>query len=425
MKQVKVALLGLGVVGSGTYRILQNKKEYIASNDKVEIEVVKVLEKNQDRLKELKIPKSMVAKTIDEIVEDKEIQIVAEFFGGIEPAKTFLIKCLKSGKSIVTANKEMLAKSWPELEKAAREGNAGIYFEASCVGGVPVIRALTESMQGNNIISLKGIVNGTTNYILSRMIKEKVDYATCLKDAQKLGYAEANPSADVDGFDAMYKNSILSSLAYKKRVPIDMIYREGISNISLEDMEAGTDMGYTLKLLAISKCIDGKIEARVHPAFIPSEHPLAQVQGSFNALFMHGDNVDDVMLYGRGAGSFPTGSAIVSDIVYAARVTEHRRYAWEEDLDINKNDFEHNFISKYYVRILVDDNEGILSAIAAVFSKNKISIKSLVQKDSKKKSVPIVFITHETREESMKNALDEISQLVGVESVAAVIRVED
>ena len=425
MKQVKVALLGLGVVGSGTYSILQNKKEYIASNDKVEIEVVKVLEKNQDRLKELKIPKSMVAKTIDEIVEDKEIQIVAEFFGGIEPAKTFLIKCLKSGKSIVTANKEMLAKSWPELEKAAREGNAGIYFEASCVGGVPVIRALTESMQGNNIISLKGIVNGTTNYILSRMIKEKVDYATCLKDAQKLGYAEANPSADVDGFDAMYKNSILSSLAYKKRVPIDMIYREGISNISLEDMEAGTDMGYTLKLLAISKCIDGKIEARVHPAFIPSEHPLAQVQGSFNALFMHGDNVDDVMLYGRGAGSFPTGSAIVSDIVYAASVTEHRRYAWEEDLDINKNDFEHNFISKYYVRILVDDNEGILSAIAAVFSKNKISIKSLVQKDSKKKSVPIVFITHETREESMKNALDEISQLVGVESVAAVIRVED
>ena len=172
MKQVKVALLGLGVVGSGTYRILQNKKEYIASNDKVEIEVVKVLEKNQDRLKELKIPKSMVAKTIDEIVEDKEIQIVAEFFGGIEPAKTFLIKCLKSGKSIVTANKEMLAKSWPELEKAAREGNAGIYFEASCVGGVPVIRALTESMQGNNIISLKGIVNGTTNYILSRMIKD-------------------------------------------------------------------------------------------------------------------------------------------------------------------------------------------------------------------------------------------------------------
>ena len=425
MKQVKVALLGLGVVGSGTYRILQNKKEYIASNDKVEIEVVKVLEKNQDRLKELKIPKSVVAKTIDEIIEDKEIQIVAEFFGGIEPAKTFLIKCLKRGKSIVTANKEMLAKSWSELEKAAREGNAGIYFEASCVGGVPVIRALTESMQGNNIISLKGIVNGTTNYILSRMIKEKVDYATCLKDAQKLGYAEANPSADVDGFDAMYKNSILSSLAYKKRVPIDMIYREGISNISLEDMEAGTDMGYTLKLLAISKCIDGKIEARVHPAFIPSEHPLAQVQGSFNALFMHGDNVDDVMLYGRGAGSFPTGSAIVSDIVYAASVTEHRRYAWEEDLDINKNDFEHNFISKYYVRILVDDNEGILSAIAAVFSKNKISIKSLVQKDSKKKSVPIVFITHETREESMKNALDEISQLIGVESVAAVIRVED
>lgn len=425
MKQVKVALLGLGVVGSGTYRILQNQKKYIASNDKVEIIVSKVLEKNQDRIKELKIQKSLVAKNIDEIVNDREISIVAEFFGGINPAKEFLIKCLKSGKSIVTANKEMLAKSWPELEAAAREGNAGIYFEASCVGGVPVIRTLTESMQGNNIVSLKGIVNGTTNYILSRMIKEKVDYNTCLKDAQKLGYAEANPSADVDGFDAMYKNSILSSLAYKKRVPIEKIYREGISNISLEDIEVGLEMGYTLKLLAISKQVGGKIEARVHPVFLPSDHPLAQVQGSFNALFMHGDSVDDVMLYGRGAGSFPTGSAIVSDIVYAATVTEHRRYVWEEVKEINDDDFENNFISKYYVRILANDTEGILSAITSVFSKNKISIKSMIQKDSKKQSVPIIFITHETREESMKKALDEISQIMGVESIPAVIRVED
>ena len=246
-----------------------------------------------------------------------------ESFGGIEPAKSFLVQCLLAGKSIVTANKEMFSQYWHELESAAKKGKAGVYFEASCVGGVPVIRTLTESMQGNNIKCIMGIVNVTTNYILSKMADEGLEYETVLKEAQKLGYAEANPTADVDGYDSMYKLSILSSLAFHTKVPIDKIYREGISNISKLDIEYGKKFGYTLKLLAIGKKENGKIEARVHPAFIPSDHPLAAVKESFNAVHIVGDNVGDIMLYGRGAGDLPTGSAIVSDIVFASLQTNN------------------------------------------------------------------------------------------------------
>ena len=231
--------MGLGVVGGGTYEILRGKRDMIRKNEGLDIEVKRVLERNLARCKELGVDESIVTQNIDDIVNDDEIQIVAEFFGGVEPAKSFLIKALQHGKSIVTANKEMFAKSWHELEIVAKKSGAGLYFEASCVGGVPVIRALTDSMQANSITSLKGIVNGTTNYILSKMSDEGVDYQTCLKEAQKLGYAEANPTADVEGFDSTYKNCILSSLAYKKRVPIDKIYREGISNISVEDIAIG------------------------------------------------------------------------------------------------------------------------------------------------------------------------------------------
>ncbi|MEG2688033.1 MAG: homoserine dehydrogenase [Clostridia bacterium] len=425
LKKVGVALLGVGTVGGGTYQILTSKREFIKQNDGIDIEVKCVLERNLERCKQLGIDEAIVSDDIKKITSNKDIQIVAEFFGGIEPAKSFLIACLEAGKSVVTANKEMFAKSWTELEAAAKRGGGGLYFEASCVGGVPVIRTLTESMQGNAITSLKGIVNGTTNYILSRMSDEGVDYHTCLKDAQKLGYAEANPTADVEGFDAMYKNSILSSLAYRKRVPIEKIYREGISNIAVEDINYGKELGYTLKLLAISKCKGGKIEARVHPAFLRNEHPLSSVKGSFNALFLNGDNVDDVMLYGRGAGALPTGSAIVSDIVFAAGKTEHRRYDFEDTVEVNDDDFATDFCSKYYLRLIVSDEEGTLSKIAGVFGKNNISINSVVQKEARLREVPIIFITHMTKESSIKKALKEISELSGVENIAALIRVED
>ena len=414
MKKIGVALLGLGVVGGGTYRILTAQREYIRQNDGIDIEIKCVLEKNLERCKELGVDLSIVSTDIDRVVNDPEISVVAEFFGGIEPAKTFLIKALEAGKSIVTANKEMFSKNWPELEAAAERGGGGLYFEASCAGGIPIIRT-----------PLKGIVNGTTNYILSRMSDEGVDYAACLKDAQALGYAEADPTADVEGFDAMYKNSILSSLAYKKRVPVDRIYREGISGIAVEDINYGKELGYTLKLLAVSKNRDGKIEARVHPAFLPSGHPLSSVSGSFNAVYVHGDSVDDIMLYGRGAGALPTGSAIVSDIVFAAGKEAHRRFPWELETEVNDDDFATDFSSRYYVRLTVSDEEGTLSKITGVFGRCGISLATVVQKEATSKEVAVIFVTHETKESVMRKALAKIEQLSGVENIAALIRVEE
>ena len=424
MKKVGVALLGVGVVGGGTYEILTTKRDYIKQNDGIDVEVMHVLEKNTKRCEELGIDPKIVSTDITNITKNPDISIVCEFFGGIEPARSFIIACLEAGKSVVTANKEMFSKNWPELEEIARKHNAGLYFEASCVGGVPIIHALTDSMQGNIVKSIKGIVNGTTNYILSRMSDEGVDYASCLKDAQALGYAEANPTADVDGFDAMYKCSILSSLAYKKRVPISKIYREGISNIAVEDINYGKELGLTLKLLAISKNNDGKIEARVHPAFLPNEHPLSSVKGSFNAVYVNGDNVGDLMFYGRGAGALPTGSAIVSDVIFAAMKDEPRRFAWEEVQEINDADFESEFNSKYYIRLMVKDVAGILSHITGIYGDNGVSINSVIQKDTKHGAVPIIFVTHTTKESAVQNALKAINEIDGVE-VAALIRVED
>ena len=361
MKKVGVALLGLGTVGGGTYRILTSMREDIKASDGVDIEIRRIIERDRSKAEALGIDPSLLSTDINDVISDPEIRIVAEFFGGIEPARSFLIASLKAGKSIVTANKEMFAKCMEDLKAAAIEGNAGLYFEASCVGGVPVIRALTESMQGNRIDSIIGIVNGTTNYILTKMADEGLDYADVLKEAQRLGYAEANPSADVDGFDSMYKLSILSTLCFRKHVPLDKIYREGISKISKIDIEYGKHFGYTLKLLAIGRKVDGKIEARVHPAFVSNDNPLASVKGSFNAVLIHGNNVGDVMLYGRGAGDLPTGSAIVSDIVYAAVQDKHRLFSYNSV--VTDEDFAVDFEGEYYVRMTVADKAGVLAKI--------------------------------------------------------------
>ena len=418
MKKIGVALLGLGVVGSGTYEILTSKREYILKNEGIDIEVKAVLDRHPEKAKALGIDESLMAKDIDEIVSNPDIHIVAEFFGGVEPARTFLLKALENGKSVVTANKEMFSKSWQDLEKAGKKSGAGLYFEASCVGGVPIIRTLTDAMQGNHITSLKGIVNGTTNYILSRMSDEGVDYNTCLKTAQELGYAEANPTADVDGFDSMYKNSILSSLAYKKRVPIDKIYREGISSVDVLDLAIGKELGYTMKLLAISKNHGKMTEARVHPAFLPNEHPLSGVKGSFNAVFINGDNVDDIMLYGRGAGSLPTGSAIVSDIVFAGKNETHRRFYFEED-EVENDTFATDFVTEYYLRFKVADKGEAMAKITALIESNGVSVEKALMKGD-----DVIIITGESKESKMQNIVDRILKLDSVEKLGALVRVE-
>lgn len=421
MKKIGVALLGLGVVGGGVYEILNKQKEWIKQSQGIEIEIRRVLERNEDRCRRLGVDKSIVAQDFEQILCDDDIQIVAEFFGGVEPAKSFLIKALERGKSVVTANKEMFSKSWQDLEKAAEKSGAGIYFEASCMGGVPVIRVLQEGMQANRILSVKGIVNGTSNYILSTMSDEDADYSVCLERAQASGYAEADPAADTEGFDSVYKNSILSSLAYCKRVPVDKIYREGITGISSRDIAVGKQLGYALKLLAISKNDNGKVECRVHPAFLKKEHPLANVNGVLNAILIEGDNVGQIMLSGSGAGALPTASAIVSDIVFCAKSKEHRRFAWTAEEYIDES-FVKDFSTKYYLR-LTSENGG-LNCISKLFEKYAVGIERISQSEMSGYA-EIIVVTKKTKESVMKKLTNDIKHLASVKDICSVIRVEE
>lgn len=421
MKKVGVALLGLGTVGGGTYRILVNNKSRIEEEYGISLEIIKIMERDKKKAEKLGVPLSVLTTDINDIISNPEINVVAEFFGGIEPAKTFLIQSLEAGKSIVTANKELFSKNWPELEKAAVKGNAGLYFEATCAGGVPVIRTLNDAMQANTITAIKGIINGTTNYILTKMSDEGADYGDVLKTAQKLGYAEANPEADVEGYDASYKLSILSTLAYKTPVPVNAVYREGITKITNADIEFGKEFGLTIKLLGISKKTDKGIEARVHPVFIPKTHPLSSVKGSFNAVYISGDAVDDIMLYGRGAGDLPTGSAIVSDIVYAGLSERHKRFP--QVLRKDKCNFISDFESEYYIRLLVNDKPGVLASLSGILGKYDISITTMVQKEGEN-VVPLCFVTHKTCEKAIQNAVSEIKKLPDVIEVSNIIRVE-
>ncbi|MGN1235391.1 MAG: homoserine dehydrogenase [Christensenellaceae bacterium] len=426
MKKVGVAILGLGVVGGGTYEILTDKREFYQKTQDVDITVESVLELNRDRALALGVPEENIASNIYEVVSNPNVDIVVEVIGGVGVAREFVLDALNAGKTVVTSNKELFCKYWHELERAARRNGAGLYFEASCVGGVPIIRTLLDGLQANRITTMMGIVNGTTNYILTKMFNDGASYEEVLKEAQRLGYAEANPAADVEGFDATYKLSILSSLAFHTKVPFTKIYREGITKISQEDIKAAKDLGYVIKLLAIGKQTDEGIEVRVHPSYIPASHPLASVNDSFNAVYITGDAVDDVMLYGRGAGALPTGSAIVSDVIYAATHKENKYSTFRNGAEAEKGvKFVTDFKSAYYIRMTVPDKAGILAKISGIYAKYGISIVEMVQKKGEPDSinVPLIFITHETREESIRRAVAKIAECGEVVSVDSVIRV--
>ena len=410
-KKVGVAILGLGVVGGGTYQTLVEHHDFYLQTQQVDITVEAVLDKSQERLQQLGIPQEIIAKNIAEVVANPNVDIVVETIGGIGVAKDFVTAALREGKSVVTSNKEMICKYSHELERIAKRTGCGLYYEASCVGGVPIIRTLLDGVQANHIRNMMGIVNGTTNYILTKMTFEGADYQDVLKEAQKLGYAEANPTADVDGYDSMYKLSILSSMAFHTKIPYTKIFREGITNVSCEDIAYGKDLGYELKLLAIGKNGPDGIEVRVHPTFIQKSHPLASVHDSFNAVYLQGDAVGDVMLYGRGAGALPTASAVVSDVLYAATHTDVKYSTFKNTMKADPNtQFVSDFESAYYMRLSVDDIAGALAKISGVFSKCGISLVQVSQvapnydgKVGDVLRVPLVIVTYKTKESAIKN----------------------
>lgn len=428
IKKVGVAILGLGVVGGGTYQTLVEHHDFYVQTQQVDITVEKVLDLNLERLKQLGVPTEAIAKNIEEVVASPSVDIVIETIGGIGVAKAFVTAALRNGKTVVTSNKELICKFSHELERLAKRNHCGLYYEASCVGGVPIIRTLLDGVQGNHIQSMMGIVNGTTNYILTKMTYEGANYADVLKEAQKLGYAEANPSADVDGFDSMYKLSILSSMAFHTKIPYTKIFREGISDISVEDIAHGRELGYTLKLLAIGKKNGKTVEVRVHPTFIPHEHPLAGVNDSFNAVYLNGDAVGDVMLYGRGAGALPTASAVVSDVIYAATHSEIKYSTFKNNATADTDTkFVSDFASAYYLRLSVTDKAGVLAKICGMFGKHNVSIvkvSQLPKADAEDdKAVTLIIVTHKTTENSVKNVVAKINAST-LGRVDSIIRVE-
>lgn len=423
MKQIGIALIGLGTVGSGVYKTIAMEKSNIEHKEGVSLNLKKVLALEYA----FDIPEELKAKDFyKDIIADESIDVVVELIGGLSPAKEFILAALDAKKTVVTANKELMARCWPELNAAAKKSGAGLYFEASVGGGIPVLRTIWDSLQANEITSLMGIINGTTNYILSKMEENKASFEDVLKEAQQLGMAEANPKNDVEGLDAMYKLSILSSMAFHARVPIEYICCEGITNISQEDIAYGNEFGYTIKLLAIGKKRGKTIEARVHPTMIPKTHPLAAVRGAFNAIFIHGNIVDDIMLYGRGAGDMPTASAVVSDIIYAAgREQHHYTTFYNEDSVSVELSFENNWECAFFIRLIAQDKPGVLAKIASAFGKHGVSIASVRQQGESKDNVPLILITHKAKEISLRRAIEELGDIPEVISVANTIRVEE
>lgn len=427
MKKVKIALLGLGNIGSGVWKILNTNKKEIRRRSGYDIEVAKILVRDKSKARNVEVPESILTSSFEEIINDDSIRIVVELMGGVDPAKDYMMRAIKNKKHVVTANKFVLATHGNELLEAAKEEGVMIYYEASVAGGIPIIHGISESLTANKIVEILGIINGTTNYILTKMSQEGMEFDDALKEAQAKGYAEADPTSDIEAYDAMYKLAILSSLSFGSRVHVESIYREGITAIKSIDIQYAREFGYVIKLLAIGKEVDGELELRVHPVMIPSTHPLANVNDAFNAIFIKGNAVGDLMLYGRGAGDLPTGSAVVGDIISVLRndiddLTPSDNNHGNSQLKVQSMD---DTICKYYLRFTVNDTPGTLGEIAAIFGNNNVSLASVIQKGKANEVVPLVFVTHETAEKNMKNAIKEIKKLPTVVKVENIIRVEN
>lgn len=421
-----IAFLGVGTVGSGVYKVLKENESVIFHRDGILFDVKKILVSNISKKREISFDENVLTDRFEEILNDEEITLVGEFLGGVHPAFEYVEALLKAGKTVVTANKELLANKWPSLELAAKSSGAGLYYEAAVGGGIPIIRTINSSLQANKINKIMGIINGTTNYILTKMSQDKRSYKDVLEEAMSLGIAEPDPTNDVEGYDAMYKLSILSSLAFHAKVPPDKIFVEGISNIESIDIKFGQYLGYEIKLLAIGKRNGYTIETRVHPTFIPHEHPLSSVLDSYNAIYLNGDAVGNLMLYGRGAGDLPTASAIISDMVFASKVPAHQYTSFGNIDEVSeKITFCDDWKSKYYMRIQSKDEPGVLSQVSGKLGKHGVSLESVIQRGNAVNNVvPVIFLTHETTEKSMMAAAQEISHIPEIDRIGSIIRVE-
>ena len=423
MKKVKVAILGLGTVGGGVYKLLERRRDEMPQRAGARIEVAKILVRNAEKAAE-KADRSLLTTDWREIIEDESISVIIEVMGGLEPAGSYILEALRAGRHVVSANKDLIAERGGELLQAAKEHGCDFLFEASVAGGIPILRPLKECLAGNEITDVMGIVNGTTNFILTKMSDEGMEFSDALAVAQELGYAEADPTADVEGLDAGRKVAIMASIAFHSRVGFSDVYTEGISRISAKDIKYARELGCDIKLLGVARNTEEGIEARVHPMLIPSTHPLASVKDSFNAVFVHGDAVDDAMFYGRGAGKFPTASAVVGDVIDVARdilfgCTARISCTCYQELPIKEFGEIKN---KFFLRIQVKNEPGVLACVASVFGGHKVSIARVVQKRVEDQKAELVIVTEKVKEYHMQDALQELMRSDRILEISSVIR---
>ncbi len=424
---ISVGFFGCGVVGSGALLALQQNAAAIERQLGARLEVRRICVRDPQRARPVELAPGVLTTDPAAILDDPSIQVVVELMGGVQPAGDYLLRALRGGKHVVTANKELIAKEGPALFAVAAERGLDFFCEGSVAGGIPILRALQVSLAGNRFSELIGIVNGTTNYILTQMAQTGKSFDQALGEAQALGFAEADPTDDVDGFDAVYKLAILASMAFGTRVPLDRVARQGIRNITDRDIAYARQMGYVIKLLAIARRQDDGLELRVHPALLRVSHPLASVNDVYNAVFAHGHAVGEVMFFGRGAGSLPTGSSVLGDLMEVARGIRcggsgRVNSAGLADLPILPIE---DAQSHYYVRTETADQPGVLAAVAGVFGKHEVSLESMLQKRADEQIAEIVWITHRTREGRLQAALREIEALPVVQRVSNCIRVEE
>lgn len=433
MNPVRVGLIGLGTVGCGVAKILLEERDLIGRKLGRPLVLAKIADLDLETPRPVSVDRGLLTRDAFEIINDPEIEIIVELIGGYEPAKTFILQAIEAGKHIVTANKALLAVHGQEIFAAAALAGVDILFEASVAGGIPIIRTLKEGLPANHINYFFGILNGTSNYILTKMTQEGMNFAQALCEAQDKGFAETDPTFDIEGVDTAHKLVILTALAYGLNVDLKDIHVEGISNLDPLDIKFADEFGYVIKLLAISARAGDKIEARIHPAMLPKGHLLSAVNGPFNAIHINGHAVGDILLYGAGAGMMPTASAVAGDVIELARGIQAQAQArvpalaWRamDDQALSLRPME-EVTATYYFRFSVLDRPGVLSKISGVLGAHDISISAVSQKGREKAgAVPIVMLTHEAKEAAVRQALSEIDHLDVVKDKTVVIRVED
>jgi len=429
MKKVRVGLIGFGTVGTGVVKNILSNGELIARRTGISLEIARVADIDLKWERDVTLDPSLLTTDAQQVLQDESLDVIVELIGGIHPAREYILTALRKGKHVVTANKAVLSKHGLEIFETAREHGVELLYEASAAGCIPIIKSLRESLSANNILSIDGIVNGTCNYILTRMQQEELSFSAALEEAKAKGYAEADPSFDIDGTDSAQKLAILASLASNSWIDVDQIYVEGITHITQKDVAYASELGYRLKLLAIAKFGADWVQARVHPALIRGDHPLADVWGVHNAIYVVGDYAGEMMFYGAGAGQKPTASAVVSDIVDISQTIKSaakKRMSSLPEVATAKRLIPIGHIEgRYYLRFTVIDKPGVLAKIMAVLGEKEISISAVTQKERhQENAVPVIALTHAAKEEAIQAALKDIDSLDVVRDKTVMIRIE-